>query len=225
MTRPAPATLAASASLSDEEVVRRVVAGEAALFELLMRRNNPRVYRAIRSILRDEGEVEDAMQQAYLQAYAGLAGFQGGSAVSTWLVRIAINEALQRVRRSGQLRPVDDVVLEEEAPMDSPPTPEDRAASREAVALVEEAIDRLPLHHRTVLVLREVDGLSTGETAECLGVSEAVVKVRLHRARLALREVLMARLGPGAAEAFPFHATRCDRVVAAVLDRILGPSA
>src|SRR5512137_409958 len=124
----------AAPSIPDEEVVRRVRAGDTALFELLMRRHNPRVYRAIRSILRDEGEAEDAMQQAWLQAYAHLDGFEGASTVSTWLVRIALNEALMRARRKGRLALVDDVgPLEEEAMEDRPPSPEDRAAAREAV--------------------------------------------------------------------------------------------
>jgi RNA polymerase sigma-70 factor (ECF subfamily) len=214
-----------SASIPDEEVVRRVRAGELALFELLMRRHNPRVYRAIRSILRDEGDVEDAMQQSYLQAFAGLDGYSGASAVSTWLVRIAINEALMRVRKQGRLEIVEDVSIPAEDSMDAPPpTPEDRAATREAIRLVEAAVDQLPLIHRTTFMLRDVQGLSTAEAAECLGVSEETVKIRLHRARNALRDALFAQVGPSAAAAFPFLAPRCNRVVAAVLARVASGS-
>ncbi len=207
---------------SDEEVVRRVLDGETPLFELLMRRHNPRVYRAIRAILRDEAEVEDAMQQAYLHAYAGLRAFEGASSVSTWLVRIAVNEALGRIRRRARIVSVEDLPEEMEDDVVTPrrEDPEERAQAREAVRILEKAIDRLPVPYRTVIVLRDVDQLTTEEAAEALGISEDAVKVRLHRARLALRDRVAAELGRGAAEAFPFLAPRCDRVVAAVMAAI-----
>lgn len=204
---------------TDEEIVRRVVEGERALFEVLMRRHNPAVYRAVRSVLRDEGEVEDAMQQAYLRAYLHLADFEGASAFSTWLVRIALNEALARVRGRGRLVPVEALPEEPDGPAApvSPANPEDRAAAREAMALLEKAIDRLPLRYRTVYVLREVQGMSTADAARALDLTEDLVKVRLHRARVALRDLLAAALREQAPEAFPFLAPRCDRVVAGVL--------
>ncbi len=208
---------------SDAEVVRRVLAGETALFELLMRRNNPRVYRAIRGILRDEAEVEDAMQQAYLKAYTSLRDFEGASAFSTWLVRIAVNEALARIRKGAHLEVVGEVPDRSEDTM-SPPreTPEERAAAHESMRLVERAVDRLPLAYRSVFMLREIEEMTTAEVAQTLGLSEEAVKVRLHRARRALRDVLEEELERGAPEAFPFHAPRCDRVVAAVMARIRG---
>jgi RNA polymerase sigma-70 factor, ECF subfamily len=218
----APAGLAGAAP-SDEEIVGRVRSGEGALFEVLMRRHNTRLYRAVRGVLRDEAEVEDAMQQTYLRAYAALGEFEGLSSFSTWLLRIGLNEALGRLRRRHRTAPVEEAEAAMEGAMERAPTPEERAASRQVLGLLERAIDRLPPIHRTVILLREVEGLSTEEAARALEVSEAVVKVRLHRARLALRQALTRDLGKSAREAFSFPATRCDRVVKAVLAKILGP--
>lgn len=223
-TRAAP-TLAPA----DGEVVARVLGGDVALFEVLMRRHNPRLYRAIRSVLRDEAEVEDAMQQAYLQAYAHLAEFQGHAAFSTWLVRIGVNEALMRLRGRDRLVPLADLRGEDGEGADlevedvTETGPEDAAVAREARALLEEAVDRLPLHLRTVYVLRELEQLSTAEVATALELGDEAVKVRLHRARLALRGLIAERVGHSAPEAFGFLAPRCDRVVAAVLAAIPRP--
>ena len=210
------------AGLSDDEVVRRVRSGEPALFELLMRRYNQRVYRAVRSLLRDEREAEDAVQQAWLAAYAHLDQFAGASAFSTWLTRIAINEALARVRQRARLEVVADVPDEAEGVPDMRTLdPERRAGDRELGHILEQAVDVLPDLYRTVFVLREIEGLSTADTAACLSISDDVVKVRLHRAKLALRDALFERAGAGAASAFTFLGARCDRMVAAVLDVIL----
>jgi len=208
--------------LSDGELVARVRSGEVAFFEILMRRNNVRVYRAIRSILRDEGEVEDAMQQAYLDAYLKLDQFAGDSAFSTWLTRIAINEALGRLRSHARLVAVGQVDGDAEGStedfMRAPPeTPEERAAVRETAALLETAVDHLPLSYRTVFMLREIEGLSTAETGQALGLTEETVKVRLHRGRLVLKDSLLQLAGEAATSAFPFFAPRCDRVVSRVM--------
>jgi RNA polymerase sigma-70 factor (ECF subfamily) len=215
------AASAPTAVLSDADVVRRVRAGERALFEVLVRRHDRRVYRTVRAILRDEDEVEDAMQQAWIQAYLHLADFQGSAAFSTWLVRIAANEALQRLRRSGPLRTVPMTGSEEDV-MSPGEDPEERAAGREAIRLLERAVDALPPHHRLVFVLREVEGLSTAETAAALGIAEDAAKVRLHRARAALRQALEETVAGAACEAFPFHAPRCNRIVASVMEAIAG---
>jgi len=208
----------ALSALSDGEVVRRVRAGDTALFEVLMRRHNQRVYRAVRSILRDEREVEDAMQQAWLAAYAHLDQFEGASAFSTWLTRIALNEGLARLRQRAKLTPLDDVPEQEiQAMRTAPIDPEGRAVDRELARMLEEAVDALPELYRSVFVLREVEGLSTADAAESLGVSEEVVKVRLHRARLALRDGLFERAGEASSAAFTFLGVRCDRMVARVL--------
>jgi RNA polymerase sigma-70 factor (ECF subfamily) len=200
-------------------VVRRVRQGERALFEVLLRRHDRRVYRTVRAILHDEDEVEDAMQQAWVQAYLHLGDFQGNAAFSTWLVRIAANEALQRLRRRGPLAPVPDPEHEEET-MSSGEDPEERAAAREAIRLREDAVDALPPHHRLVFMLREVEGLSTAETAAALGIAEEAAKVRLHRARASLRRALEETVEGAAGEAFPFHAPRCNRIVARVMEAI-----
>lgn len=214
--------LVRSGATPDEEIVRRVREGETALFEVLMRRHNPRVYRAVRGILRDEDEVEEAMQQAYIAAYTHLSQFNGDARFSTWLLKIAINEALGFLRRKARLALMD-APPESEDTLESQraaPSPEERAGNRELVTLLESAIDSLPETYRVVVMLREVEGLSTREAAESLGLTEENVKVRLHRAKEMLREELISRAGTVATEAFQFHARRCDRVVTAVLARL-----
>jgi RNA polymerase sigma-70 factor, ECF subfamily len=222
----APAAGAAPAGLSDAEVVRRVLGGEAALFEVLMRRHNQRVFRAIRSVLRGDHESEDAMQQAWLNAYTHLGQFQGTSSFSTWMTRIALNEALGRAGRRPRLAPIEEVPEEDQGMRSTTQDPEERAADRELGRMVEQAVDELPDLYRSVFVLREIEGMSTADAAAALEVSEEVVKVRLHRARLALRDRLFERAGFAARGAYAFLGWRCDRVVANVLAAILaGPPA
>lgn len=210
---------------ADEEIVRRVLEGDLLLFELLMRRHNQRVYRAIRSILRDDSESEDVMQEAYVRAYEHLAQFEGRAQFSTWLTRIAVNEALKRLTARGKLDPLDEEQCEGEdgtmpAFQSNSPTPEANASRSEVRGLLEEAILALPVTYRAVIVLRDVEELSTAETAEALSLTETNVKVRLHRAHELLRGELFARAGASCSQAFVFHATRCDRVVRAVLERL-----
>jgi len=209
--------------LDDEDIAARVLEGQTALFEVLMRRHNERIYRAARAILRDEDEAEDVMQQAYVNAYANLRQFDRRARFSTWLTRIAVNEALARVRRRGRYEALDENVLPaQETPMKTqrPSDPERQAFTKELGSLLEAAVDTLPDGNREVFVLRDIEGLSTTETAECLGVSDDVVKTRLSRARAALRRDLFERAGLAASNAFTFQRPRCDRVVAAVLARI-----
>jgi RNA polymerase sigma-70 factor (ECF subfamily) len=209
----------------DADLIQQVLGGNTAVFELLMRRYNERVYRAARSIVRDEDEAEDVMQQAYVNAFTHLRQFNGSAQFSTWLTRIAVNEALARVRRQGRYEVFDDELSNVEPFMFRNPAdnPERDAFAGELRGLLEWAIDRLPNGMREVFVLRDVEGLSTSEAAECLGVSEDVVKTRLSRGRATLRRVLMERTGATAPEAFRFYRPRCDRVVAQVLARIGGP--
>lgn len=222
--READGAAATPAGLSDAAVVQRVLAGERALFEVLMRRYNQRVFRAIRSVLRGDHESEDAMQQAWLAAYTHLGQFQGTASFSTWMTRIALNEALRRAGRRPHLAAVEDVSEEDESMRSKTRDPEERAADRELGRMVEAAVDGLPALYRSVFVLREIEGMSTADAAAALGVSQEVVKVRLRRARLALQDWLHARLGSTAREAFAFLGWRCDRVVANVMGRILaGP--
>jgi len=188
----------------------------------LMRRYNERLYRAARAIVRDEQEAEDVMQQTYVNAFTHLRQFNGSAQFSTWLTRIAINEALARVRRQGRYEAFDDDLSTVEAFMSRSPSenPERQAFTGELRGLLEWAIDRLPDGMREVFVLREVEGLSTAEVAETLGVSEDVIKTRLSRGRAALRRALLDRTGATASEAFRFYRPRCDRVVAHVMERI-----
>ena len=226
MTRTSSAVTLEDHHRSDTETIQQVLDGNTAMFELLMRRYNERVYRAARSIVRDEQEAEDVMQQAYVNAFTHLRQFTGSAQFSTWLTRIAINEALARVRRQGRYEAFDDdhSTIEPFMSTNAAPSPERQAFAGELRGLLEEAIDALPDGMREVFVLREVEGLSTSEVAACLGVSEDVVKTRLSRGRASLRQLLMERTGATAPEAFRFYRPRCDRVVAQVLARIGGQS-
>jgi RNA polymerase sigma-70 factor, ECF subfamily len=213
------------AEQDDAEIIRQVLQGNTAMFELLMRRYNERVYRAARAIVRNEQEAEDVMQQSYMNAFTHLRQFNGSAQFSTWLTRIAINESLARVRRQGRYEAFDDELSNVEAFMAPNPSenPEWQAFTGELRELWEWAIDTLPDGIREVFVLRDVEGLSTAEAAECLGVTEDVVKTRLSRGRAGLRRVLLERTGATAPEAFRFYRPRCDRVVALVLARIADP--
>jgi RNA polymerase sigma-70 factor, ECF subfamily len=208
--------------LSDAEIVRRVRAGDRALFEILMRRHNQRIYRAARAILKDETEVEDAMQQAYINAFTHLDQFEERSQFSTWLTRIAVNEAIARRGKMRQALSFDDSRADVmEATISAPqPTPEHLAYAGELQRLLEAAVDRLPDAYRAVFMLRDIEGLSTTETGEGLGLGDEAVKTRLHRARAMVRRAVASRLGEAAAGAFQFLAPRCDRVVAFVLRRV-----
>jgi RNA polymerase sigma-70 factor, ECF subfamily len=211
-----------SEPMPDEEVVRRVRGGAPDLYELLMRRHNRRVYRAVRAILKDEAEVEDVMQEAYVLAYLHLDQFAGMARFSTWLVRIAINEALRRRRPSRLVLVADQDDLDGDGSAREAAggrTPEEEAEGREIVSLVERALDGLPEMYRSVLVLRELEELTTSEVAGILGISEDAVKTRVHRARALLHDGVQAR-AEDLAGVFPFGGRRCDRVVAAVLDAL-----
>ena len=198
----------------DEAVVARVLAGERALYEVLVRRHNQRLYRTARAILRKEDDVEDVMQEAYVRAFAHLAEFRGDARFSTWLTRIAVHEALARRRRAQRQSPM------EESEATHGVTPEDHAGSREIARMLEQAIDGLPDNFREVLVLRTVEDMSVAETAEVLDIPEDTVKTRLFRARALLRDAVAERAVAAAPSAFEFHAPRCNRIVANVMQRI-----
>jgi RNA polymerase sigma-70 factor (ECF subfamily) len=223
-TAPAPVS-----TLSDAEVVNRVRGGDRALFEILMRRHNQRLYRAARAVLKDEHEVEDVLQQAYVNAFAHLHQFEERAQFSTWLTRITLNEAFARRRRMRQSASITRVQTEiddrsgefmEDTITSPQPDPEHQAYAQELHRVLEEAVDALPETYRTVFMLRDIEGMSTSETGEGLGLGEEAVKTRLHRARAMIRRAVTARIGEAASGAFQFHAPRCDRVVAAVLARI-----
>jgi len=210
------ASLALS-QLTDEEIVLRLRAGEIALYEVLMRRHNQRLFRVARSILRDDAEAEDTMQDAYVRAYQHLDSFAGKAKFATWLTRIAVYEALRRLRRRARTGDLDSVM---DTASTCAPSPERQAYDHELRATLERAIDRLPDAYRSVFVLRMVEGLDVADTAAALDVGLEAVKTRLHRARAMLRHDLQKRSGIEATQAFSFHAVRCDRVVAGVFSRI-----
>jgi RNA polymerase sigma-70 factor, ECF subfamily len=220
-------TFGSVAALPDTDIVRRVRAGEGALFEILMRRHNQRVYRAVRAIVRDEADVEDVMQQAYINVFTHLHQFEERSQFSTWLIRIALNEAFGR--RKMQMsesvpRVHSDAGDDRGESMDTVTTPEAdperQAYAQELRRVLEAAVDTLPESYRTVFMLRDIEGLSTSETGEGLGLGDEAVKTRLHRARAMIRRAITVRMGVVTTGAFQFHAPRCDRVVTAVLARV-----
>src|SRR5688572_23787245 len=171
MSSPLPAVIAPPSTMPDEEIVARVLDGETPLFEVLMRRHNERLYRAARAILRDDAEAEDVMQEAYVNAYVHLDQFDGRAKFSTWLTKIAVYESLARARRRGRYEPLDEEAQEMSMPATSSPDPERQAFGRELGALIESAVDNLGDGYREVFMLRQIEGLSTLETAAVLGVS------------------------------------------------------
>lgn len=198
--------------LADPELVERIRGGDMRAMEALMRRHNRMLYRTARAILRDDAEAEDAVQEAYLQAYRSLATFRGESKLSTWLVRIAANEALMRRRRNvrmAEVVPLDPAIQAEEVQGDSM-----------LRRLLEQRIDALPDDYRAVFVLRALEELTVEETAAALGLPEATVRTRYFRARGLLREALARDVDRTLEEAFAFAGERCDRIVARVLERI-----
>ncbi len=217
---------AANLGLSDEEVVRKVLGGQRALFEILMRRYNRRLFRVTRSIVTNDLEAEDIIQDAYVRAYAHLNQFEGRARFSTWLTRIAIYEAYARIRRVDYQK-VDSISVMEGQGMDVKAkgrNPEQQIYDGELKMLLEKAFDALPDDYRSVFMLRTIEGLSTAETAECLEISEENVKTRLHRARAVLQRELYSLVGANADVAFQFLGARCDRIVNRALERILQQS-
>jgi RNA polymerase sigma-70 factor (ECF subfamily) len=223
-----PATLSTESAavdlspLSDEQVVARVRGGETALFEVLMRRHNTRAYRVARAVLKSETDAEDVMQQAYINAFTHLDQFESRAQFSTWLTRIVVREALSRRRRidGGGLMQATTGAGEIDAISSSGPDPERQAYAGELARVLETAVDSLPEAYRTVFMLRDIEGLSTSETAAGLELGEEAVKTRLHRARAMVRRTIRERVGASTAEAFTFHADRCNRVVDAVFRAI-----
>jgi RNA polymerase sigma-70 factor, ECF subfamily len=199
----------------DEALVERLRRGESQLFEVLMRRHNQRLFRIARAIVRDDDDAEDVMQEAYVRAFTKLDQYQGRARFATWLTRIAVHEALARVR---QRRPV--VNPDEESVLSTMPSPEDAASNQELARVLEPMIDALPDVFRTVFVLRAVEGLEVAECAECLEIPEETVRSRYFRARQLLQRQFEQQLTAAARKIYEFHLSRCDRVVHAVVVRI-----
>ncbi|MCG5078280.1 RNA polymerase sigma factor [Paraburkholderia sp. RG36] len=214
----------------DAEIVRRIVAGDVAAFELLMRRHNRRLYRLARATLRNDAEAQDALQDAYLNAFRALEHFRGDASLATWLSRLVLNECFARIRREARRQNIMPRLLDspdEQMFFDMMPSnthddnAPDQAASRAEIrALLERKLDALPVGFRTVFVLRSVEEMSIEETAQSLGIPESTVRSRHFRARQMLRDALadeVERMGP---ELFEFGGRYCDHVVEAVLARL-----
>lgn len=223
-----------AAPLSDAEIARGIAAGDRPLLTALMRRNNQTLFRTARSILKDDAEAEDAVQEAYLLAYRAIGGFRADAKLSTWLVRIVVNESLGRLRRRNRRAEViwlaDDLAPSEDTteaePMSQDPSghPERQAIRTETRRLLEQRIDALPEAYRVVFVLRAVEEMSVDETALCLDIPAATVRTRYFRARGLLREAIAREFDRDIGEAFSFAGERCDRIVAGVLARLDQPS-
>jgi RNA polymerase sigma-70 factor, ECF subfamily len=211
-------------TISDNDIVSRVRRGETGLYEMLMRRHNRRLFRVIRSVVTNDDEAEDVLQEAWVRAYEHLDQFAGRASFSTWATRIAFHEALARTRKNRRWTPLEnpegEIMAEAERRQTTAETPEMQAERSQLGRMLQAAVDALPEAYRSVFVLREVEQLSTTETAECLELSEEAVKTRLHRSRALLRRDLESRLGPALSEAYAFLGTSCDRIVVCVLERI-----
>jgi RNA polymerase sigma-70 factor (ECF subfamily) len=215
------------AGADDAKLVRRVLDRDEAAVRVIIKANNRRLYRLARGILRNDGEAEDVVQETYVRAFTRLSDFRGESSLSTWLSRIAINEALGRLRRARsdvELSSLPPGALEAQIiqfPLTSASDdPEKSMAQREIQHVVEVAIDELPEPFRLVFITRVIEGMNVEETAEILGLKPETVKTRLHRARAILRDNVEKKIGPVVMEAFPFAGRRCDRLTETVLKRL-----
>lgn len=219
-----------SRASSDVQLTRAVAAGDLGAFENLMRRHNQALFRAARAILRNDADAEEAVQDGYLMAYRALGTFKGDSKLSTWLMRIVINEALARRRkneRRAAVVPIRSGDIEEheyeaEAGMREGDGPEDLAGRKEIRRLLEQKIDALPDIFRAVFVLRALEELSVEDTAAALGIPEATVRTRFYRARSQLREALSREVDLAFGDAFVFLGERCDRIVQRVIAKLIG---
>jgi RNA polymerase sigma-70 factor, ECF subfamily len=214
-------------SAGDAELARLIGEGNQEAFVLLMRRHNRMLFRAARSILRDDAEAQDALQDAYLQAYRSIGQYRGDARLSTWLTRIVVNEAIARARKQRRHAGVTSLYPDEEreAPGaacagNETDSPERGAMRAEARILIEQSLDALPEVFRTVFILRALEEMSGEEVAACLGIPEATVRSRFFRARAMLRAALSSQFDLALEDAFSFDGERCDRVVACVLARV-----
>ena len=212
------AGLSAGTRSSEAELIDRARGRDEAALREIMQANNRRLYRLARGILRNDSEAEDVVQETYVRAFTHLDGFRGESGLSTWLSRIAINEALGRVRSARPHVELDAQIIK--FPVSPAGDPERTMAQREIQRVVERAIDELPDVFRMVFVARVMEGMNIEETADLLGVKPETVKTRLHRARTMLRENVEKEIGPVVMDAFPFAGWRCERLTVSVLKRL-----
>lgn len=210
--------------ISEENIVKRILSGEKELYELLVRRNNQKLYRVVRSYINNEAEIEDVIQNAYVKAYMKLEQFKLDASFSTWLTRIAINEALAVLKANKRLWFIgnngsdENHVIMMQVPKDNEDNQQDKMIKEERKILLERAVDQLDIKYRSVYVLKEVEELSVKEVAEVLDLSESNVKVRLHRAKEMLKNELL-KLSEGE-KIFEFGFSRCDRITENVMFKI-----
>ena len=193
----------------DEELVERVRAGEKDLYEILVRRYNQRLYRVAMAIVRNSEEAADIVQEALVRAFAQLGQFSGAAKFSTWLTKIAVYEALARLRQRARITDLEIATHSgSQSVVDAleslSPSPEEQTLRTQALEMLEAAVDALPPALRSVFMMREIEEMSTRETAECLDISEEAVKIRLHRARKVLRRDIQSRVGAVSSQAFRF---------------------
>ena len=217
----------APAGTADAELVARARARDEVAVRIIMQSNNRRLYRLARGILRNDGEAEDVVQETYVRAFTHLESFRGDSSLATWLARIAMNEALGRLRRQRpnvEWTTLPPGVLEAQVirfPRSvTSEDPEKSMAQREIQHVVEHAIDELPEAFRLIFITRVIEGMNVEETADILGLKPETVKTRLHRARNMLRDNVERKIGPVVMDAFPFAGKRCERLTEAVLKRL-----
>ena len=210
----------AKKELDDALIIERVLGGDIELFEILMRRNNELLFRTIRSYIDIEADIQDTMQDTYIKAFEKLHQFKNDATFSTWLVRIGINEALQRKRKSPKFEIMalqqDDNVLQIEDK--NVMNPEYQTMFKESSCFMEKAIDTLPEKYKIVYMLKEVEGLSVAEISACLDLSHSNVKVRLHRARTMLKDAILNLIDY--TTVFGFGNSKCDRIVSNVMEHI-----
>jgi RNA polymerase sigma-70 factor (ECF subfamily) len=204
----------AVAELDDRDVIARVLAGDRAAFEILVRRHNQRMFRAARAITRTDVDAEDVLQQAWFGVYRNLAQFRGDASFPTWATRIAVNEAIALTRKRPMVAEVVETVSEV--------APDADLARAQVGALLEHCLANIPQGNREVMVLRDILELDTAETAACLGLTEEAVRVRLHRARAAIAAAVTEQLADHAREIYSFDGARCDRMTAHVMRNVLG---
>ena len=215
-------------ALSETALAALAVGGDRDAFRAIMQRCNQRLFRIARSVVRDDAEAEDVLQESYLRAFAAIGGFRGEASLFTWLTQITLNEARVRLRKRRHSVGLEAIETEQEngAQVIAFPrsfgagTPESDAARAETRRLMEAAIDELPEAFRLVFILREIEGCTGEETAQQLGIQVETVKTRLFRARKLLRQALHEKLASSVTEAFPFLGARCERITAAVLERM-----
>jgi RNA polymerase sigma-70 factor (ECF subfamily) len=206
--------------LSETELIRRIVGGDKGLFEILVRRFNPNLYKTGRTYNLLHEDVQDLMQETFIDAYKSLAKFEGRSSFKTWIIRIMMNNCLRKMQKASFSHEIHRDIPDNATPMFSHNGHDgsDNAHNQDLKRIIEEALARIPFDHRMTYSMREINGLSTRETADLLNITDANVKVRLNRAKVMLRAEIEKRYS--AEELFEFNLVHCDAIVEQVMKAI-----